>query len=43
MSDIIRTVRPGDEVELTAMIRELAEFERAAADCTVTELSLIHI
>jgi len=40
VSDIIRTVRPGDEVELTAMIRELAEFERAAADCTVTETQL---
>ncbi len=40
MSDIIRTVCPGDEVELTAMIRELAEFERAAADCTVTETQL---
>ena len=37
MSEIIRIVRPGDEVELTAMIRELAEFEHAAADCTVTE------
>ena len=40
MTEIIRAVRPGDEVELTAMIRELAEFERAAADCTVTESQL---
>lgn len=37
MSELIRTVRPGDETELTAMIHELADFERAAADCTVTE------
>jgi len=40
VSDIIRAVRPGDEAELTAMIRELAEFEHAAADCTVTETQL---
>ncbi|MDZ4264629.1 MAG: GNAT family N-acetyltransferase [Mycobacterium sp.] len=40
MSEIIRAVRPGDEAELTAMIHELAEFERAAADCTVTENQL---
>ena len=26
----IRPVRPGDEAELTAMIHELAEFERAS-------------
>jgi GNAT superfamily N-acetyltransferase len=37
MTVTIRTVRPGDEAELTAMIHELAEFERAAAECTVTE------
>lgn len=36
----IRTVQPGDEVELTAMIHELAAFERAAAECTVTESQL---
>ena len=36
----IRRVRPGDEVELTAMIHELAEFERAARECTVTETQL---
>ena len=40
MSALIRTARPGDEVELTAMIRELAEFERATAECTVTETQL---
>jgi GNAT superfamily N-acetyltransferase len=37
VSEIIRPARPGDEAELTAMIHELAEFERAARDCTVTE------
>ncbi|AFM16202.1 sortase-like acyltransferase [Mycolicibacterium chubuense NBB4] len=36
-STVIRSVRPGDEVELTAMIHELAAFERASAECTVTE------
>jgi GNAT superfamily N-acetyltransferase len=36
----IRRVRPGDEVELTAMVYELAEFERATADCTVTASQL---
>lgn len=37
MSDVIRPVRPGDEAELTAMIHELAEFEHASDQCTVTE------
>ena len=36
----IRPVRPGDEAELTAMIHELAAFERASAECTVTEAQL---
>lgn len=40
MSELIRRVRPGDEAELTAMIHELAEFERAADECTVTEVEL---
>lgn len=40
MTEVIRAVRAGDEVELTAMIHELAEFEHAAADCTVTETQL---
>jgi GNAT superfamily N-acetyltransferase len=33
---VIRRVRPGDETELVAMIGELAEFEHAADECTVT-------
>ncbi|OBB04220.1 GCN5 family acetyltransferase [Mycobacteriaceae bacterium 1482268.1] len=37
---IIRRTEPGDEVELTAMIHELAEFEHAADQCTVTETQL---
>jgi GNAT superfamily N-acetyltransferase len=32
----IRPARPGDEVELVAMVRELADFEHAADQCTVT-------
>ena len=34
---LIRRARPGDETEIVAMIRELAEFERAAEECTVIE------
>ncbi|GAY19049.1 GNAT family N-acetyltransferase [Mycobacterium sp. shizuoka-1] len=37
---IIRLARPGDEAEIAAMIRELAEFEHAADQCTVTESQL---
>jgi GNAT superfamily N-acetyltransferase len=37
---IIRRAVPGDETELTAMIHELAEFERASHECTVTEEQL---
>jgi GNAT superfamily N-acetyltransferase len=37
MNTQIRPVRPGDEAALTAMVHELAEFEKAAAECTVTE------
>ena len=37
---IIRRVRPGDEAELTAMIHELAEFERAGHECRITETQL---
>ena len=33
----IRRARPGDEAELVAMVRELAEFEHALDECTVTE------
>jgi GNAT superfamily N-acetyltransferase len=36
MTELIRRARPGDETELTAMIHELAEFERASLECTVT-------
>ncbi|MDY6998400.1 MAG: GNAT family N-acetyltransferase [Actinomycetota bacterium] len=37
---VIRPARDGDVAELTAMVHELAEFEHAAADCTVTETQL---
>lgn len=37
MSTRIRIARPGDETEIVAMIRELALFERAPEQCTVTE------
>ncbi|MGV0791597.1 N-acetyltransferase family protein [Mycolicibacterium sp. XJ1819] len=40
MSELIRRVRPGDEAELVAIVRELAEFEHAADKCTVTEEQL---
>jgi GNAT superfamily N-acetyltransferase len=40
VTELIRRVRPGDESELTAMIHELAEFEHAAKECTVTETQL---
>ena len=40
MSVDIRRARPGDETELVAMVRELAEFEHAADECTVTEEQL---
>jgi GNAT superfamily N-acetyltransferase len=36
MTDI-RPARPGDEADIVAMIRELAEFEHASDQCTVTE------
>ncbi|HTM83309.1 MAG TPA: GNAT family N-acetyltransferase [Mycobacterium sp.] len=40
MSELIRRVQPGDEIEITAMIRELAEFEQASQECTVTETQM---
>jgi GNAT superfamily N-acetyltransferase len=40
MSTSIRRVRPGDEAALTAMVHELAAFEHAVADCTVTETQM---
>jgi GNAT superfamily N-acetyltransferase len=36
----IRRVRPGDEAELVAMMRALADFEHALDQCTVTEAQL---
>lgn len=36
----LRRARPGDVGEITAMIHELAEFERAATECTVTDAQL---
>ena len=40
MTESIRRAQPGDEVALTAMIHELAEFERAPELCTITESQL---
>jgi GNAT superfamily N-acetyltransferase len=40
MTVTVRRAQPGDEVELTAMVHELAEFERASNECTVTEEQL---
>lgn len=37
MTEQIRRAAPGDVADITAMIHELAEFEHAAGDCTVTE------
>lgn len=37
MTTSIRPAHPGDEAELVSMIRELADFEHAADQCTVTE------
>ena len=37
MATVIRPAQPGDEAEITAMIYELATFERAVDQCTVTE------
>ena len=36
----IRRAEPGDEAELTAIIHELADFERASQECHVTETQL---
>ncbi len=33
----IRLAQPGDEAEIVAMIQELADFEHASDECTVTE------
>jgi GNAT superfamily N-acetyltransferase len=40
VTEQIRRARPGDEAEIVAMIRELAEFERAADECIVTETQM---
>jgi GNAT superfamily N-acetyltransferase len=40
MTMLIRRARPGDEAEITAMIHELATFERASDQCTVTETQI---
>ncbi|BBY54721.1 GNAT family N-acetyltransferase [Mycobacterium koreense] len=40
MSLQIRPARPGDVAAITAMVHELAAFEDAAAQCTVTETAL---
>ena len=37
MSTRIRLARPGDEADIVSMIHELAAFERAPEQCTVTE------
>ena len=34
---MIRNARPGDEADIVAMIHDLAAFERAPDECTVTE------
>ncbi|BBY87796.1 MULTISPECIES: GNAT family N-acetyltransferase [Mycolicibacterium] len=36
MGEVIRRAVPGDEHEIVAMVHELAEFEKAAQECTVT-------
>ena len=40
MSEVIRRARPGDEAAIVEMVRELAEFEHAADECTVTETQM---
>lgn len=40
MTEVIRPVQPGDEIEIVAMIREFAEFEKALDECSVTETQL---
>ena len=40
MSMLIRDARRGDEPQIAAMIRALADFERAPEQCTVTESQL---
>jgi GNAT superfamily N-acetyltransferase len=40
VTEHIRRAEPRDAADITAMIHELAEFERAAGDCTVTETQI---
>lgn len=40
MTVTIRRARPDDEAVLVEMVRELAEFEHAVEECTVTEAQL---
>ena len=40
MNALIRPAAPGDEAVIVAMIRELAEFERAPEQCRVTETQI---
>ena len=40
MTQHIRRAVPGDEVAITEMVRELAEFERAPEQCTLTETQM---
>ncbi len=40
MTEHIRRAEPRDAADITAMIHELAEFERAAGDCTVRETQI---
>lgn len=40
MTTLIRGARPGDAAEIATMIHELAAFERAADQCTVTETQM---
>jgi GNAT superfamily N-acetyltransferase len=40
MTEHIRRAAPGDETAITAMIHELAQFEHAADECTVTETQI---
>ncbi|SOJ53838.1 Mycothiol acetyltransferase [Mycobacterium simulans] len=40
MTENVRRATPKDSAEITAMIHELAEFEHAADQCTVTETQI---
>ena len=40
MDEVIRRATPEDTADITNMIHALAEFERAADQCTVTETQI---